>query len=332
MKWLIMTCVLMMSALPTQAAVPLGVYQGNGCTGVKKLGEFTDWFGHQPDFVLDFFDMGSWQSMQDDAGWTVSCWARTQHQMVFSVPMLPGGKFTLAEGAAGQYDEQFTKIATLLVSRGYGDAVIRLGWEFNGGWYSWAAKKDPANWVAYWQRIVTTMRAVKGAAFRFNWCAAQGTQQIKPDSVYPGDEYVDIIGQDVYNQSWNTAVTTPEQRWDELLNQAYGLKWLREFAQAHNKPISIPEWGTGTRPDGHGGGDDAYFITQLAQWIESNNVAFHGYWDFAAKDFNARLSNQQLPTSGAAFKAAFANSRPAPQRIGSQNNKTLDRFNKRGTP
>lgn len=302
-------------ASPLYAAAPLGVYQGNGCTGVNKLPEFTSWFGREPDFILDFFDMASWQSLHDDAGWTVSCWGRAKRQVVFSVPMLPGGNFTLAEGAAGKYDAEFVKIATLLVSRGYGDAVIRLGWEFNGGWYPWAASKDPANWVLYWRRIVTAMRSVSGAEFRFNWCTAQGTQQIRPDKVYPGDEYVDIIGQDVYNQSWTPTVTTPEQRWNELLNQSYGLKWLRDFAQAHNKPMSFPEWGTGTRPDGRGGGDDAYFVTEMAKWIKANNVAFHGYWDFSAKDYNARLSNQLMPAAGAAFRAAFGRKPQPPQHI-----------------
>lgn len=310
-------CLALSLPLASASAAPLGVYQGNGCNGITALKKFTGWFGREPDFVLDFFDTSSWTNMQGDAGWTVSCWSRDNHrQVVFSVPMLPGGSDTLADGAAGKFDDQFRKIAELLVSRKYGNAYIRLGWEFNGGWYPWAAKKDPANWVAYWKRIVDVMRSVDGQSFRFVWCPAQGWQQIKADTVYPGDGYTDVIAMDLYNQTWTAGVTTPEQRWDELVNQQYGLKWLRDFATKHNKPMAFPEWGTGTRPDGHGGGDDAYFITQMAKWIGQNNVVFHGYWDFAAKDYNAKLSDNSKPAAGEAFLKAFQNVPQPPTNVG----------------
>lgn len=301
------------------AAAPLGVYQGNGCTGVTALQKFTAWFGREPDFVLDFFDMSSWTGMQNDAGWTVSCWTRQPHrEVVFSVPMLVGRDTTLAQGAQGAYDEQFRKLAELFVNRGYADAYVRIGWEFNGGWYPWAAKKDPSNWVAYWKRIVDVMRSVPGQSFRFVWCPAQGWQQIKADTLYPGDSYVDVIAMDVYNQTWSAGVTTPEQRWNELMTMQYGLKWLRDFAGAHNKPMAFPEWGTGTRPDGHGGGDDPYFIQQMAKWIGQNNVAFHAYWDFAAKDYNAKLSDGSKQQAAAAFLAAFKSVPQAPGDVGAR--------------
>jgi len=302
-----------------------GVYQGNGCDGVKRLGSYVSWLGRDPDFVLDFFASDSWQSMQGDASWTVKCWAKQQRKVVFSVPMLINSKeVSLADGAAGKYDDQFTQLAQLLVANGYGDAIIRLGWEFNGGWYPWAAKKDPENWVKYWQRIVTTMRNVKGSAFRFDWCSAQGYLQIPADKVYPGDDYVDIIGRDTYNQTWASNANTPEQRWNDLLTQPYGLNWLAEFARKHNKPISIPEWATGTRPDGHGGGDDGFFIERMAQWMDQNNVIYHSYWDYPAKDYNGKLSDGSKPQAGQALLQAF----------GGRDEKNLDRGDKdhRGAP
>ena len=303
-----------LASAPRAEAAALAVYQGNGCDGVKQLPQFTQWFGRQPDLIVDFFAMESWQSMMDDANWTIWCWAQQNRKVVFSVPMLPNGNDTLADGAAGKFDHIFTQLAQEFVKNGYGDAIIRLGWEFNGGWYPWAAAKDPANWVNYWRRIVTTMRAVS-PTFRFDWCSAQGWQQLPPAEVYPGDAYVDIIGRDTYNQSWSPEVTTPEQRWNELLTGHFGLEWLEQFAQAHNKPMSMPEWGTGTRPDGHGGGDDAYFITRMAEWMRSRNLIYHGYWDFPAADFNAKLSNGKQPLAGAAFLAAFRAVPKAPSSV-----------------
>lgn len=297
--------VINLALMPSKGmATPFGVYQGNGCDGVKHLKEFSGWYGRQPDFVVDFFAADSWKSLMDDANWTVRCWAKQHVKVVFSVPMLPNGS-TLADGAEGKFDDNFTALAKLLVANGYSDAIIRLGWEFNGGWYPWAAKKDPRNWVKYWQRIVTTMRHVDGAAFRFDWCSAQGYQQIPASSVYPGDEYVDIIGRDLYNQTWAANVTTPEQRWNDLLTQPYGLNWLQEFSKQHNKPVSFPEWATGTRPDGHGGGDDAYFIEHTLQWMKENNVVYHAYWDYPAKDYNGKVSDGSKPQAANALRNAL---------------------------
>lgn len=299
--WVVMVC---MPFGLAQGTPLLGTYLGNGCDGLKRVGAFSEWLGREPDFMLDFFAFDSWQSMMDDANWTVKCWRRANTTVIFSVPMLAKGS-TLAQGAAGDFDEYFRKIATLLVENRYGDAIIRLGWEFNGGWYPWAAKQDPENWVKYWQRIVTIMRGVPGAKFRFDWCTAQGWQQIQSDRVYPGDEYVDIIGQDLYNQTWTKGVTTPEQRWNELVTQSYGLNWLAKFAREHNKPMSFPEWGTGNRSDGHGGGDDAQFIANMTAWIRSNNVLYHSYWDYPARDYNAKLSDGSKPLAGARFLQLF---------------------------
>jgi len=289
-------------------AAMLGTYQGNGCDGVKRIGNFSSWLGRQPDFVLDFIASDSWTSMLNDANWSSKCWSHQPMEVVFSVPMLVNDHSTLAEGASGKFDDQFRQLAQTLIKNGFANSIIRLGWEFNGGWYPWAAKKDPQNWVKYWQRIVTTMRSVPGAAFLFDWCAAQGYQQIPASDVYPGDEYVDVIGYDLYNQIWLKETPTPEKRWNELVTQSYGLNWLSDFATKHGKPISIPEWATGTRPDGHGGDDDDYFINHMADWIQQHNVAYHAYWDYKAKDYDGKLSDGRRPKSADAFLRAFRRS------------------------
>lgn len=293
------------SSTPSSFVAMLGTYQGNGCDGVKRMGNFSNWLGRRPDFVLDFIASDSWQSMQGDANWASKCWSHQPIEVVFSVPMLMNDHGTLAEGASGKFDDQFRQLAETLIKNGFAHSVIRLGWEFNGGWYPWAAKKDPENWVKYWRRIVTTMKSVPGAAFLFDWCVAQGYQQIPAPNVYPGDEYVDVIGYDFYNQIWLKQQPTPEERWHQLVTQAYGLNWLNDFATRHDKPISIPEWATGTRPDGHGGDDDDYFVNNMAEWIRQHNVAYHAYWDYKAKDYDGKLSDGRRPKSAMAFIKAF---------------------------
>src|SRR5213596_881480 len=107
----------------SEASTSLGVYEGNGCDGVTNLAGYTNWFGRQPDHVLDFFSSSSWAAMMTDATWAVSCWKRQGKTVVFSVPMLPSDGSTLAQGAAGQFDDKFRALAKLLATNGYGNAI-----------------------------------------------------------------------------------------------------------------------------------------------------------------------------------------------------------------
>jgi hypothetical protein len=313
------SCIVMLTVclqLPTSArseapkpTAPWGLYEGAGCSGVQNLDKFVQWFGRKPTRMLDFL---AWGEGRPGWNWVLGCWEKSGlKQLTLSVPMLPSdGSATLAQGAAGKFDAFFADLATDLVKRGYANAIVRIGWEFNGDWYAWAAIKDPAAWIAYWRRIVTLMRQAPGAAFKFDWCPATGWTQFLAQNAYPGDEYVDIIGLDIYNQSWDPAATTPQLRWNEKLNSRHGLKWHRDFATAHGKPMSFPEWGAMTRTDGRGGGDDPYFIEQMAAWIASNNVAYHDYWDFGTGGENSRLRDGSHPQSAAAFLRIFGGPTP----------------------
>ncbi len=293
---------------PLGKHVPWGVYRGGGCVGVAQLAQFVKWFGQRPERGLDFFAAESWTELQSSAVWCTGCWDDAGHPpMTFSIPIATaaGDGDQIAKGAAGEYDEIFRTIGKELVRRGYADAVIRLGWEFNGDWVLWPAQGRERTWIAYWRRIVRVMRDIPGSAFKFDWTVSNSETAQRAQDAYPGDDYVDIIGLDVYNQSWSWTVFTASQRWNELLHAQHGLLWHKQFAAAHKKPMSFPEWGTGTRPDGHGAGDDPYFIRKMAAWIASNNVAYHNYWDYPAPDFNGELSAGGQPKAAKAFLAMF---------------------------
>jgi hypothetical protein len=126
---------------------------------------------------------------------------------------------------------------------------------------------------------------------------------VSPDQAYPGDDVVDVIGEDVYDQSWISNYTDPGSRWDNIANSAWGLNDAVAFAKKHNKPYAFPEWGVGTRPDGHGGGDDPLFVANMKPFVQ--NAEYAGYWDFHAPDFNGVLSGAPQPGALAAFMTAF---------------------------
>ena len=148
------------------------------------------------------------------------------------------------------------------------------------------------------------MRAV-APNLAFDWNPVWGWQSVDPTLAYPGDAYVDYIGIDVYDQSWCTNYSDPAARWNDALNAQWGLTWHRDFAAAHGKPMSFPEWGVATRSDGHGGGDAPYFVQKMTQWIAQNNVGYQVYFDFDAPDGAHDLMDGSFPNSAAAFKAAI---------------------------
>lgn len=284
-------------------STPAGVYLGAGCDGVKRLEAYERWLGRRVDQTLEFI---SWNVLSKGTTWGVRCWSKAgRKHVVYSMPMLPDDRSaTLADGAAGKFDHLFATYASKLIENGYGNAIVRIGWEFNADWYPWAAKHDPQSWIAYWRRIVTAMRSVPGAAFKFDWTAAGGWSSFRAENAYPGDDYVDIIGLDFYN-NMNRANVTPRERWEQRMRAPHGLEWHRRFAAEHGKPMSYPEWGTGQGKDTHGGDDDPYFIEQMAKWIAAHDVAYHNYWDFKAPLFDSKLSDGRRPEAARAYVRAF---------------------------
>ncbi len=71
---------------------------------------------------------------------------------------------SLAQGAAGAYNLYYITLAQNLVAQGLSTAYLRLGWEFDGSWSTWAATSSSAeaSFAAYFRQIVSAMRAVSG--------------------------------------------------------------------------------------------------------------------------------------------------------------------------
>jgi hypothetical protein len=295
-----------------QTPLTLGVYLGNGQTGVSRMPEFTKWLGREPNRVLDFLAYDSWASFESDARWTCESWGGFGKRpivssMTYSIPLTVQGT-PLSEVAAGKHDRTYLAVARDMIDNGWAHAVVRLGWEFNGSWMPWSASKDPAAYVAAYRRVVMLMRSVPGARFTFDWCSACGRNAISPDSVYPGDDVVDIIGMDVYTRYYNSFDAIPSLRWRGLRVTAFGLDWLVRYAAEHHKMISIPEWGTGEwliSDGGTGGGDDPLFVANMADFIRENHAAYSDYWDYRASDYDASVSNGEHPKSGAVLRSLF---------------------------
>ena len=74
-------------------------------------------------------------------------------------------------------------------------------------WYPWSAALNLTAYLAYWQQIVTTFRAVPNGRCKAIWNPNALYQHGTPDTLnppwlaYPGDEFVDAIACDLYDQA-----------------------------------------------------------------------------------------------------------------------------------
>ena len=291
----------------TAVVVPLGDYAGYADTsGLQQFGSAT---GTHPTMATDYLaGTGTWSDMVSSAQ-GLSAWKG--YRLVLGVPLIPGSSGgTLAQGAAGSYNQYFTQVASQLVSAGQGDAVLRLGWEFNGNWMPWSLSNstDAANFAAFWRQVVGAMRAVPGAQFSFLWNpnSGSGPSNYTADQAYPGDSYVDYVGLDMYDECW-CSPQTPQNSWSTDLSEQWGLDWLAGFSAQHAKPMAFPEWSVAIRSDGHGLGDDPYFIDQFANWIATNDVAFTDIfsYDDSAGGQDGDITDGNFPNALAAFRQDF---------------------------
>jgi hypothetical protein len=195
----------------------------------------------------------------------------------------------LTNAANGGNDASWEQIGQIMKDRGldgtYPDGrpkvVLRVGWEHNGDWYPWASKGNEATWVKAWRRAHDIVeRYAPNMVWSWGTTATGGTVA-SVEAAYPGDDYVDVLEMDVYDQ-WaayankgggdaNPALR--EQTWQAIKSGTKGvtLDWLEGFATKHKKLIGITEWGLVRLVDGQygqiGGGDNPDFVQHMYDWM-----------------------------------------------------------------
>ena len=286
-----------------------GVYGGETPVAEQALAQS---MGNRPEYAMAFLGGSSFQQMENPS-WYISQFQGSGYSMIWGVPILPSsGNYSLATGTTGAYNQYFMTLAKGLVAGHQGSSIIRLGWEFNGTGFPWAASGQANNFVAYWRQIVTAMRSVAGANFKFEWNPNSGISTAgNLANYYPGNSYVDLIGLDVYDISWSSYPGAAAE-FTTIETEPYGLDWLASFAAQQGKPITLPEWGIGWGDSNKGapvsdpgtetsGGDNPTFINDMAGWITANNVYEATLWDVSG----SLVSPTSNPSSFAAVVKDF---------------------------
>ncbi|MGW6942962.1 glycoside hydrolase family 26 protein [Streptomyces xanthophaeus] len=262
-----------------EAAV--GAYLHYGSPGVERMQELSRWLGGTELRAGHTYLPGDTWSNIEGAPASLRTWARWRNEradrlFVLNVPMqerneagVPDSRVAelIRSGARGANDHHFRQLARRLVDLGVPDTVIVLGWEMNGFNYTHRCRPDPENWKRYWRRIVAAMRAVEGQRFRFDYAPNRGGDAIAWTRCYPGDDVVDIVGMDSYDQE-------PGATFDEQVTQPYGLQQQVDFAKAHGKRISYPEWGLFRH------GDNPEYVRRMLAWFAEHEPLYHSITDY----------------------------------------------------
>jgi beta-mannanase len=303
---------MMKVAQPSQSAHPpmqYGVFSGG--FNPEAAARYEDWLGRKSDFNVEFLTETAYtdyvgadgKKVTDSMahlGWLLGVWSqshRADRNMLFSVPLATKQDRSLAHVAAGQYDDTFENVARA-IAKVYPHAIIRIGWEFNADWYSWSAKGRAQDYVNAFRHVAKIFKSASHD-FTIDWCPDHGFSANMPaDTAYPGDDVVDVIGMDFYNDyRWGNYKDDPEKRWEWYKTFSYGLDWQVKFAAAHNKPMSMPEWGVNR--------DDPLFISKVHDWLTNHDFAYEAYWN-SNSAFAGALSNNQYPNAAAAYKRLFS--------------------------
>ncbi|WP_158678594.1 glycoside hydrolase family 26 protein [Streptomyces sulphureus] len=290
---------------PTGDSVPaLGAFLEPDAEGVRRIADLEDWLGGVEVRVGHTYLPGDlWSNIEGREDflkpWVEWKRADPDRMFVLNVPMQERNEEHLSDaevrgllraGADGRFDAHYRALAERLVRLGAPDTVIVLGWEMNGTTYTHRCGPDPQAWKAYWRRIVTAMRSVSGQGFRFDFAPSRGRDAVGWTRCYPGDDFVDIVGMDSYDQPAGHSV-------DAQVEEDFGLQKQVDFAAAHGKPVSYPEWGLFRN------GDNPAYVRRMLAWFAEHEPVYQTVTDYCPHGVWLCREN---PESSAVYRAAVS--------------------------
>lgn len=279
------------------------------------------WRNRPLDVVLTFNNAATMETIADSA-WAVDGVSTAASRVSVGVSLISNaGPETLADVAAGTYDSHFARLA-----KGFAaarpDSIIRLGWEPNGGrvgWYRWQPTLDEVTDFKNAFRRVAGIFRKASPAFRIDLTFA-ANNQVKGQTwdrvgalhdLYPGDDVVDIVGIDCYDQDAMRADTMYLAATVRRPQLGPGLQDVLDFARGRGKPMSIAEWGV-VASWHNGGGDNPAFIRVMRDWIaeHADDIAYEAYfnnWENSPYTMlcDGGYTKSALPASAEAYRTSW---------------------------
>jgi hypothetical protein len=278
----IAVCTALMSGACVGAhASSIGLHMGSDGS-ITQYNDFSNWLGKPVMYRLTFINGSSWNNIANPyfLASATKAWLKSNPRRVevISLPMLTdsGNHYQLRNIVNGDYDTYYARLAENIASKSGAPqrVIVRIGWELNGKWFSWSAVGAASEYKAAYRHIVQVMRS-KCNVLRFEWNVNWGGT-FDWTTAYPGDDVVDVMGMDVYDQY--------NKGWKDIMNTYEGLAFFRNFAIQHGKSEAYSEWGVSTKAGPVGHGDDTGYIQNMYNWIQAGNgrVLYANYWNVPA--------------------------------------------------
>lgn len=271
-----------------QALVGAGTWwSGQSDTSTTKDGSFAAWRGRDVEIAGNWASTASASDAISSAWWEVGA-GDPNHSSYANIPrvdyaigaMIDNADENWAAAASGAYDARWTQQLQQLKlawgSRQASNMFIRFAHEFNGNWYPWKVQpSDVANFKAAWVRFANLRNQYFPGA-QLVWCPNAGSSyNYDIRTLYPGNQYVDVISIDKYNNyPWVNDLTSFNTEINKTANGGpLGLETYRQYAQQQGKPFAVSEWSNDSNPAGdgnQGGGDSANYVQYFHDWLAAN--------------------------------------------------------------
>lgn len=286
-----------------------GAWQGGNFSGPAAEAWGT-WRGRPSDLVTTYPDTSTgWEGIKNSR-WSITTFAGFSGRLLYGLPLAPAGaQNPLPQVAAGQYDDVWAQVADDLVAQGRADAIVRVGWEANGSWFSWNTTTESAPvYRAAFRRVAEILKA-RGPDLLIDFDVACGTplsgqtdRREALTALYPGDDVVDLIGCDTYD--WDDVKVTDERTWQNHLRprRGAGLADVADFARSRGKGMTVPEWGVSGRSGG--GGDNPLFIRKMRDFFVANRdvLVAEAYFSEIDSAVKSDLIQGQNPAAAQAYR------------------------------
>lgn len=288
------------------AGSPTGCVDAQG-NGIRYFGAYTKntqtnydfdaWAGFHQDFLTSFMTCDTWANgASSDWGFDIMSLQPPGENIQEIVCLTTSEDPSLQHVGAGMYDAYIQGMGNLFIKHGYPKAFIRVGHEFDGTWYPWAINggtndHDYAGFIAAFRHVAGILKAIS-PDFTIVWNPGCGyyAQSMDDEQAYPGDDVVDVIGVDCYDDGSGT---------DHIFNGVYGMNQWAQFARQHGKPIALPEWGL------MNGGDDPAYVQGMFDFMTANPTFLESFWDSDDGSTHSQITTGEDPMAGATFLQTF---------------------------
>lgn len=295
------------SGLPWKSGVSPGT--SDGATALEKVKGFGTWRGRPVDMVTIFIGKNSWQKsyasylnneVLQPKGALVAL-HKAGLLPLMTVPLVikdDAGQFQKV--AEGKIDAGHQAVANKIKEIMGADKIyLRLGHEADEG-YPWSytghkgSAPDPANpehYKAAWARIAKIYKSTVPGA-KMVWNVLKNTRQ-KVANYYPGDEVVDLISIDVYdNGSGGFCNSATAPGWlkmglgafDPQTGVSKGIGGIWAFAKSHHKKIGVDEWGaTNKELKANNGANNGFFVEGMFEFFKAHaaDIEYEAYFNRA---------------------------------------------------